>query len=148
MNRKKLYFDMDGVIVDFNSGIAKLSDEVREKYKDNLDEVPGIFSLMDPMPGAIEAVQLLAKHFDVYILSTSPWNNPTAASDKMEWIKKHLNNIFHKRVILSHHKELLQGDYLIDDNFKNDASEFQGEWIHFGSEKYPDWDAVLRYLLM
>ena len=88
MNRKKLYFDMDGVIVDFKSGIAKLSDEVREKYKDNLDEVPGIFSLMDPMPGAIEAVQLLAKHFDVYILSTSPWNNPTAASDKMEWIKK------------------------------------------------------------
>lgn len=148
MNRKKLYFDMDGVIVDFKSGIEKLSDEVREKYKDNLDEVPGIFSLMDPMPGAIEAVQLLARHFDVYILSTSPWNNPTAASDKMEWIKKHLNNIFHKRVILSHHKELLQGDYLIDDNFKNGASEFQGEWIHFGSEKYPDWDAVLRYLLM
>lgn len=148
MNRKKLYFDMDGVIVDFESGIAKLSNETKEKYKDNLDEVPGIFSLMDPIPGAIEAVHLLAKHYDVYILSTSPWNNPTSASDKIEWIKKYLSSIFHKRVILTHHKELVTGDYLIDDNFKNGAREFQGEWIHFGSEQFPDWDAVLKYLLM
>ena len=38
------------------------------------------------------------------------------------------------------------GDYLIDDRRFNGASEFQGEWIHFGSEKYPDWKSVLQYL--
>lgn len=139
---------MDGVIVDFASGVAKLTDEEREQYKNNIDEAPGLFALMDPIPGAIEAVQLLAKRYDVYILSTAPWNNPTAASDKVEWVKKHLNGVFHKRVIITHHKELLIGDYLIDDRSKNGASEFKGEWIHFGSEQFPDWDAVLQHLLM
>lgn len=148
MSKKRIFFDMDGVLVNFESGIERLSDEVKEQYKGRLDEVPGIFSLMDPIPGAREAVRLLAKHYDVYILSTSPWNNPTAASDKIEWVKKHMNEIFHKRVILTHHKELCQGDYLIDDRGKNGASEFSGEWIHLGSKEFPDLDAVLNYLLM
>lgn len=148
MNRKRVYFDMDGVLVDFQSGIDKLSDETKELYKNNIDETPGLYALMDPIPGAIEAVQLIAKKYDVYILSTSPWNNPTAASDKIEWVKKYLNGVFHKRVIITHHKELLIGDYLIDDRSKNGASEFQGEWLQFGSEKYPDWDAILEHLLM
>ena len=148
MNRKRLFFDMDGVLVNFESGIAKLNEETKEQYKGHLDEVPGIFSLMEPADGAIETVHLLSKHYDVYILSTSPWNNPTAASDKIEWVKKYFSEIFHKRVILTHCKNLVMGDYLIDDRGKNGASEFKGEWIHLGSEKFPDFDAVLRYLLM
>ncbi len=139
---------MDGVLVDFASGVAKLSEETKKEYEGRIDEVPGLFALMEPMPGAIEAVQLLAKHYDVYILSTSPWGNTTAASDKIEWVKKHMNGVFHKRVILTHHKELLMGDFLIDDRGKNGTSEFRGEWIHFGSERFPDWDAVLEHLLM
>ena len=103
---------------------------------------------IDHAQQVIEQSLELAKHYDVYILSTSPWNNPTAASDKIEWVKKHMNEIFHKRVILTHHKELCQGDYLIDDRSKNGASEFKGEWIHLGSKEFPDMDAVLSYLLM
>ena len=148
MNKKRIFFDMDGVLVDFQSGVDKLSEEVKEEYKGRIDEVPGIFSLMQPIPGALEAVQLLAKNYDVYILTTSPWNNPTAASDKVEWVKKHMNGIFHKRVVISLHKELCIGDYLIDDNAKNGASEFSGEWIQMGSKQFPDWDSILKYLLM
>ena len=70
---KKLFFDMDGVLVDFQSGIDKLSDETKQEYEGRLDEVPGIFSLMDPMPGAIESVHELSKHYDEYILSTDQW---------------------------------------------------------------------------
>tara|TARA_B100000768_G_C10943638_1_gene234739 strand:- start:124 stop:267 length:144 start_codon:yes stop_codon:yes gene_type:complete len=40
----------------------------------------------------------------------------------------------------------LIGDYLIDDNPCNGASEFQGKWIHFGSKYFPDWKTVLEYL--
>ena len=148
MNKKRIYFDMDGVLVDFKSGVERVSSETQEEYKGRIDEVPGIFSLMKPIPGAIEAAQLLAKHYDVYILTTSPWTNPTAASDKIEWVKRYLNGIFHKRVIITHHKELCQGDYLIDDSSKNGASEFSGEWIQLGSDKFPDWDTILKYLLM
>ena len=78
---KKLFFDMDGVLVDFQSGIDKLSEETKREYEGRLDEVPGIFSLMDPMPGAIEAAHTLSGHYEVYILSTAPWNNPSAWTD-------------------------------------------------------------------
>lgn len=30
---------------------------------------------------------------------------------------------------------------------KNGTSEFKGEWIEFGSEKFPDWNSVLVYLM-
>jgi 5'(3')-deoxyribonucleotidase len=148
MNKKRIYFDMDGVLVDFQTGIDKLDEATKEQYKGKLDEVPGIFSLMEPIPGAAEVVRLLARNYDVFILTTSPWNNPTAASDKVEWVKKYLDDVFHKRVIITHRKDLLDGDYLIDDRGKNGTSEFKGEWIHFGSEKFPDWESVLKYLLM
>lgn len=148
MSKKRIFFDMDGVLVDFQSGIDQLTEETKKEYAGRLDEVPGIFKLMKPIPGAIEAVRLLSRHYDVFILSTSPWRNPTAASDKIEWVKTYANEMFHKRVILTHHKELIEGDYLIDDRGKNGASEFKGEWIHLGSERFPDMDAVLKYLLL
>lgn len=59
-----------------------------------------------------------------------------------------MDGLFHKRIIITHHKELCQGDYLIDDNSKNGAAEFQGEWIHLGSKEFPDLDSILHYLLM
>ena len=40
---------------------------------------------------------------------------------------------------------IIKGDYLIDDRMKNGASEFQGKLIQFGSEQFPDWDAILEY---
>ena len=139
---------MDGVLVDFESGLKKLDDAVKEQYKGRLDEIPGLFALMEPMPGVTEVVKLLARNYEVYILTTSPWNNPTAASDKIEWVKKYMDDVFHKRVIITHRKDLLDGDYLIDDRAKNGAGEFKGEWIQFGSQKFPDWESILKYLLM
>ena len=87
MKTKIVYVDMDNVLVDFTSGIAQLSEETKTAYAGRLDEVPHIFSLMQPMPNAIESYNLLANHFDTYILSTSPWENPTAWHDKIVWVK-------------------------------------------------------------
>ena len=53
--------------------------------------------------------------------------------------------LIRKRLILCHQKQLLMGDYLIDDRRFNGASEFKGEWIHFGSESFPNWESVLKY---
>jgi 5'(3')-deoxyribonucleotidase len=58
--------------------------------------------------------------------------------------KKYLGEPVYKRLILSHHKQLNDGHYLIDDRpHKNGAGNFKGELIHFGSERYPNWKAVL-----
>ncbi len=149
--KKIVYIDMDNVLVDFQSGTNQLDKETYEKFKDDLDEVPNIFSLMKPMPNAIEAVKELAKTYDVYILSTAPWTNPTAWIDKINWIHKYFgkgkDSILYKRLILSHHKNLNKGDYLIDDRTHNGAGEFEGEHIHFATDKFPDWNSVLNYLI-
>ncbi len=54
MGLKILYIDMDNVLVDFPSGIARIPPEVVDEYDDRLDDVPGIFSLMEPLPGAAQ----------------------------------------------------------------------------------------------
>ncbi len=144
---KTLYIDMDNVLVDFKSGIKRISQELHDQYPDDLDDVPGIFALMDPLPDAIDSFLKLAKVYDTYILSTAPWNNPSAWKDKIEWVKKHLGKPANKRLILSHNKHLNIGDYLIDDRLANGADKFQGEHIHFDTPKFPDWQTVCDYLL-
>jgi 5'(3')-deoxyribonucleotidase len=147
MKKKTLYFDMDNVIVNFQSGIDRLETVDLINYEGRLDEVPGIFGLMDPIGGAIEAYHKLTQYYDCYILSTAPWENDSAWSDKAKWVKKHLGEVAHKRLILTHNKNLNKGDYLIDDRTKNGAGEFEGEHIHFLTEQFPNWNSVLNYLI-
>ena len=150
MDRKEMkivYVDMDSVLVNFQSGIDSLTDEQRQTFKDDLDDVPGIFSKMIPVDGAIDAYKELTKHFDVYILSTAPWNNPSAWTDKLLWVQQYLGDLAHKRLILSHNKNLNAGDFLIDDRTANGAGEFNGEHIHFLSEPFNNWNEVLKYLI-
>ncbi len=151
MNKKIIYIDMDGVLVDFDSAKEQLDNNTLTKYKGELDNVPNIFSKMKPMPQAIASIHQLAEYYDLYILSTAPWNNSTAWSDKIEWIHRYFGQgkdcLFYKRVILSHNKDLNIGDYLIDDRTKNGASQFKGKHIHFGSEEFPDWTSIVDYLI-
>ncbi len=51
---KIVYVDMDSVLVNFQSGIDALTEEQRLAFKDDLDDVPGIFSMMKPVDGAGE----------------------------------------------------------------------------------------------
>ena len=47
--KKILYFDMDNVLVNFQSGLDQLTEETLHEYAGQLDNVPGLFSLMDPL---------------------------------------------------------------------------------------------------
>jgi 5'-nucleotidase len=80
--RKILYVDLDNTLVDFASGIGGLDPTIVDKYEGRLDEAPGIFALMRPLPGAIDAFRQLAGLFDIYILSTAPWLNPSVGNTR------------------------------------------------------------------
>ena len=134
---KTLYIDMDGVLVDLQYNLDK------QGWHQNVFKDP------PPIDGAVEAFNELCfdEDYDVYILSTAPWNIPNSWTQKRLWVSKYLGAKAHKRLILCNHKNLLRGDILIDDRTANGAGEFQGELIQFGTEKWPDWKTVIKYLL-
>ena len=138
---------MDNVLVDFSSGVERIPEHLQIEYEGRMDEAPGIFSLMRPLPGAIHSFEMLSNNYDTYILSTAPWKNPSAWSDKNLWVRKYLGEIAYKRLILTHHKNLNLGDFLIDDRIANGVNLFKGKHIMFGSNEYPNWEAVCNYLL-
>ena len=88
--------------------------------------------MMPPIDGAIEAYAALARRFDTYILSTAPSENASAWRDKLRWVKTHLGADAYKRLILTHHKNLNVGDYLIDDRTKNGVDRFKTSRRHSG----------------
>ena len=69
---KTLYIDMDNTLVDFSARLEGIDAGLRERYAGREDELPGLFALMPPIPGALEAYVELSRMFDTYILSTAP----------------------------------------------------------------------------
>jgi len=144
--RKKIvYCDLDCVLADFLGAIKNHPDYEISVKNDTIDELD-VFGILEPMHGAIDGYKRLCKKYDVYIASTAPWKNTKAWTHKREWVETYLGNDAKKRLILTHHKNLLMGDYLIDDRTKNGAGEFVGEHIHFGTKGMETWKEVLKYL--
>lgn len=157
MEKKILFLDMDGVLVDFGGHFEtiKNSDKfIGEFYKNNIDRIPGIFRNPPPIKDAIESVRKLYENgkYEMYIATAAPWGNPESASDKRYWIETHFGRMFRKRMVVTHLKHLLIGDYLIDDRTANGAGDFgkltgRGEHIHFGQGNFKNWNDVLTYLI-
>ena len=117
---------MDGVLANFEKAAAQIPDSKRPDL--DLD-----FSTFEPMPGAIEAVhKIIDMGHDVFIASTPPWNNPAAWGQKRDWIEEHIPEL-ERKIVLTHRKDLLIGDILIDDTTYRGQKDFNGTFIHFGT---------------
>jgi 5'(3')-deoxyribonucleotidase len=154
IEKKILYIDMDGVVADFEKSIKThipewnlISDAEKGALTDEIcGRTPNFFLNLEPIYGAIETINKLALNYDTYFLSAAMWNVPQSYTEKRLWIEKYFGDSFRKRLILTHRKDLNFGHYLIDDRTSHGAGRFNGEHIHFGSEKFPDWKAVENYL--
>ena len=81
LNKKILYIDMDGVLVDFNKAITNFLDvhpHLKDKFKGCPDHIPGIFRNPPPIDGAIDAIKKLhnSGKYDMFIATSAPWGNP------------------------------------------------------------------------
>lgn len=139
---KIIHIDLDDTLCDYTS-----------HYQNKLSENPaipqpqsqyGFFENLDPLPGALDAFWKLYKQYDVYVSSRPSYKNPLSYLGKRVWVERHLGLEMTKKLIICYDKGLLIGDYLIDDHPDND---FQGEVIHFGTQRFPNWEEVLDYLL-
>ena len=158
MDKKILYIDMDGVIADFDKAIGVLlpgismgDGEDYEKRSKMVDEAvakhPTIFEELEPIEGALEAIEILKNKFDIYFLSTPMCKIPESYMGKRKWIQTYIGEWAEKRLILTHRKDLCIGDVLIDDRTKNGADAFKGMFILFGSPTYLNWNLIIKQLI-
>lgn len=145
--RTKVYVDMDNVLCDF----VKLYLEWKKDHPEITfpQSQFGFFSNMEPVLNAVESFKKLEEHFDVYILTRPSIYNLMCYTEKADWVKRHLGFHVLENLIISCDKSLVKGlgGYLIDDDTKAGQLDFEGEHIHFKTEKFPDWDSVINYLI-
>jgi len=139
MEKERVYVDMDRVLCDYDKAYNAL-------WKPNMQypqSQHGFFTNLEPYEGAIDAMNKLSEKYDVWILTRPSMGNPMCYTEKRVWVEEHLGMEFVQKLILSPNKNLLIGDYLIDDY----QWDFQGKQFLFQSDEYPDWDSVLAELL-
>ncbi|WP_418262226.1 5' nucleotidase, NT5C type [Flavobacterium faecale] len=162
MKKKILYIDMDGVLADFDKALESYDSEINNLNHENdagqakirnnkVDMIceanENFFHEIPPINSAIENVTRLFEKFDIYFLSTPMWNAPHSFTGKRIWIEKHFGEMASKRLILTHRKDLNIGEYIIDDRICNGVEHFTGTHIHFGSDEFPNWEIIARYLI-
>lgn len=151
---------MDGVLCNFEEALFTIFPHLKE-YKPHSDELgkqidelcaPGMpgarmFLNMPPIEFAVESYHILTEHYNVLLLTSAPWLCHESAMDKRIWAERELGPKIKKNIIISHHKGLCMGDYLIDDRLKNGVLDFKGRHFHFGHEKEAkNWPKTLKTL--
>lgn len=145
-SHRRIYIDLDNTLCDFAAHYHAVRTEFPElKFPQSL---PGFFTALKPMPGAVAAFQQLRAlpATTVFILTAPSVRNVHCYTEKRVWVEQHLGLDAAYRLIISPNKGLLLGDYLIDDLAEGKGQEyFSGELIHFGTVRYPDWATVLSH---
>jgi 5'(3')-deoxyribonucleotidase len=140
--RKIVYVDMDDTLCDFIGPFK--SGEYKIKFPQSK---VGFFLDLKPLDFAIEGVKTLQTKYDVWILTRPSIKNTHCYTEKAEWIKKYFGEDMLNKMILCPDKSLVKGDFLIDDDVKHGQPEFEGEWLHFATDKFLNWKLVVEYLM-
>jgi len=141
MSKGRILVDMDGVLSDFESELARRwrelwPDDPIEEHLERTDfeydtvtgtiedmnqkfnqiwDTAGFFEALPPIAGGREAIKsLLAADYDVRIV-TSASAQLKAFSEKANWVHRYLDDDWVRRMVVTHDKYFIDGDVLIDD---------------------------------
>jgi 5'-nucleotidase len=152
--RPVVLLDMDGVLADFDGHVNAVwphddmplipHEDRRDFYiaKDHpqyprslfsrIVQAPGFFRELPPMPGAMDAVEVLTERAEVYVCTAPMASAPSCADEKRAWIGEHMpggHRYWAHRTIITNDKTLVYGDALVDDR-----PEVKGhrrpDWVH------------------
>ncbi len=153
----RILVDMDGVLADFEGGFLK---RWREKYPnkpyipledrrtfyakdqypfelhrfmETIRREPGFFLNMEPIPGAIAALQSMDEFgWDVFLCSSPLSAYEHCVLEKYKWIEKYFGRSWIKRLILTKDKTIINANFLIDD-----------KPVITGVQPQPDWEQIV-----
>ncbi len=147
MKIHKIYFDMDGVLADFDGGVSALCGikapgqgknipkAIQDSLWEHVKKIDHFYDKLDPMPGALDLFfTVYEKYGDrVEILSGIPKPRReivTAAEDKVSWAHRLLSPDLKVNTVFREEKKLYctgASDILIDDYDSNIE-----EWEKYG----------------
>jgi 5'(3')-deoxyribonucleotidase len=79
---------------------------------------PGFFRHLPVMEDAVDVLRELNKRYELFIVSAA-MEFPNSLKDKYEWLMDHFPFLTWKQIALTGSKDLVFGDYMIDDYVKN-----------------------------
>lgn len=143
---KRLLIDMDGVLADIygqlikyeqnDLGLTQSLEDLKGKLEkeafknhDNYVNSSNFFYSAIPIADSIETVRKLNNVYQVYIVS-SAMQFPLSLKEKSNWLTKHFPFLSWKQIVFCGTKEIVYGDIMIDDHFKN-LDTFKGQTILF-----------------
>ena len=133
------YFDMDGVLADFDRGLRELCgfepipvNEPRTPAHEDamwaaIRAVPHFYGRLEPMPGAIALFRELSSQEGATCEILTGIPKPmrgihTAAADKAEWVRRYLSPAVRTNIVIKEDKPLFcrgRDSILIDDTRAN-----------------------------
>ena len=171
---KRLIIDMDNVMADisqqFHTWYTRHTGDVvdpatligvpePEAFPDpkiiwNFLFTPGFFRDVPVMKDSQQVMEELNKKYEVFIVS-SALEFPQSLSEKYAWLQEHFSFIHWKQIVFCGSKNVIKGDYMIDDYLKN-LDYFDGEKILYtaphnqlleGYNRVNDWQEVAKMFL-
>lgn len=138
--KKVILVDMDGVLADFESGFLQkytekfptreyislenrstfyVTDNYGIRLRRDVESVyntPLFFQNLPPIAGGREALEAMtALGYDVLICTTPLHKYDNCVVEKYNWVKVNLGEEWTRKIVMTHDKTLVYGDYLIDD---------------------------------
>lgn len=140
MKIKKVYFDMDGVLADFNRGVKELCglEPLNQAKKTEADDdimweaiknVGHFYDKLELMPGALEMFNTLNSKYDVEILSGIPKPRRgifTSGEDKTSWAHRLLTPELKVNIVFREEKKnyVTGPDCILIDDLKKNIDEW------------------------
>ena len=174
-SRVRIAVDMDEVIADYFgeqvaryqqwSGVEvdisrtegrRLRECVPEEHREfvsSIPRMPGFFANLPMIEGSRDALELLARHADVYIVSAAT-EYPNSLREKFDWLAANFPFVHWRQIVLCGDKSIINAEYMIDDNIYH-LRRFGGEKILFDSphnrhisdpvHRVRNWQEVLAF---
>jgi 5'(3')-deoxyribonucleotidase len=152
------YRNQHGRDVDYNkmlagSWIKGFPEEHQPIIWDRL-RAPGFFRHLPVMKDSVSVLRELNAKYELFIVSAAT-EFPNSLKDKIEWLEDHFPFLSWRQIALCGSKDLVFGDYMIDDHLKN-LKGFKGKPYLFtaahnlevtGYDRINDWsEAAVIFL--